>query len=364
MGPGLLAQLAAMRFDHPWLDDAFAEESRRLAVHETGKEHHYVPKFYLDRWAIEALIQPTLVDTGSRQKARSPRMAARERQFYTLPSTDDTMDLPLKWVETHLGRIETPCAHRFTELDEHGAGKVTDAGLKRDLAVFLGLQRTRTPSQRDYTLLIVTAPRPIKKEFLRRILPTASPAELDAACRNRYADDKHEAIHLMLSDVKNVLARSMFRRWWAVYETEAPLITCDDPVIALAGPPLGRSAFLGFRDCAAVLYPLDPHHLLVLLRPDLRHRGPFTLTEDETRAINREIAAAATKTTFERTSDHIAADLDVPARQPVTPLTDHDVASMDRQTALATMLHHGTPRNRWASDPDHAPAWPIPRWYG
>lgn len=363
MGPDLLAQLNAMRFEHPWLDDAFAEESRRQAVNETAKEHHYVPRFYLDRWTIDTLIQPTLVDTRTKQRPCSPRMAAREKQFYTLPSTTDTMDLPLKWVETHLGRIETACAHRFTELDETGAGRVTHGKLKRDLAVFLGLQRVRTPSQRDYTLLIITSPRSIKKEFLRRAAPTLSDADIESMCRNQYADTKHEAIRVMLSDVRTVLARSMFKRRWALYETAAPLITCDDPVIALAGPPCGRDAFLGFRDSAAVIYPLDPHHLLVLLRPDLQHRGPFTLTENETHAINLEIAAAATKTTFEQTTDHIAADLDVPTQPPVTPLTDHDLHGMDRQTALATMLHRGTPRSRWASDPGHAPGWPIPRWY-
>ncbi len=362
MGPDILAQIKAMRFDHPWLDEAFAEESRTLAVNETAKEHHYVPRFYLARWAVDKLIQPTLVDTKTRQRPCSPRMAAREGQFYTLPSTSDTMDLPLKWVETHLGRIETACTQRFAELGEVGAGKITDGKLKRDLAVFLGLQRTRTPSQRDHHLLIIKSPRSIKKEYARRTMPPMAPADLDAACRNRYADDKHEAIHLMLSDVKNTVAMGIFRRRWAIYETVTPIITCDDPVIALAGPPFGREAFLGLRDSAAVIYPLDPHHILVMLRFDLQHRGSFTLTEDETRSINLEIAAAATKTTFEQTTDRIAADLDVPTKEPVRPLNDHDVETMAKQTALATLLHNGAPRNRWANF-DRAPGWPVPRWY-
>ncbi|WP_433491648.1 DUF4238 domain-containing protein [Nocardia grenadensis] len=362
MGPDFLAQLAAMRFDHPWLDESFAEESRRQAANEAAKEHHYVPRFYLARWAVGQLIQPTLVDTKTRQRPCSPRMAARERQFYTLPSTGDTMDLPLKWVETHLGRIENACARRFSELDQASAGKITDGKLKRDLSVFLGLQRTRTPSQRDYHLLIIKAPRSIKKEFLRLTMPAASPAQIDAVCRNRYDDDKHEAIHLMLADVKNVLAMAIFRRRWAIYKTATPVITCDDPVIALAGPPHARETFLGLRDSAAIIYPLDPHHILVMLHADLQHRGSFTLTEDETLSINLEVAAAATRTTFEQTTDHIAADLDVPGRELVTPLNDHDLENMDRQTALAILLRKGAPRNRWANS-DRAPRWPIPRWY-
>ncbi|WP_281211409.1 hypothetical protein [Nocardia speluncae] len=32
MGPDFLTQLNAMRFDHPWLDEAFAEESRRQST--------------------------------------------------------------------------------------------------------------------------------------------------------------------------------------------------------------------------------------------------------------------------------------------------------------------------------------------
>lgn len=272
------------------------------------------------------------------------------------------MDLPLKWVETHLSRIETPCAVRFRELDAIGTGRVMDAQLKRDLAVFLGLQRTRTPSQRECSMVIIKGPTSAKKEVYRLLNPTLSEIDLAAACRPKYTDDKLEAIHLMISDVRNVLGRALYKRRWAIYETAKPIITCDDPVVALAGPPAPRASFVGFPSSAAVLYPIDPFHLLVLLRSDLQHRGPFQLNEAETDSINLEIAAAATKTTFERIGDAIATTLEVPRRDSVAPLSDEDFARMDRTTAIGILLNKGTPRSRW-SDAAQAPDWPVPRWY-
>lgn len=87
------------------------------------------------------------------------------------------------------------------------------------------------------------------------------------------------------------------------------------------------------------------------------------MTEDETQAINREIAAAATKTTFEQITDNIATELDVPVREPIAALSDQDLEIMDREIALATMLHQSTPRSRWATEPARASDWPISRWY-
>ncbi|MFD6062797.1 DUF4238 domain-containing protein [Rhodococcus wratislaviensis] len=97
-------------------------ESKRQAENETAKKHHYVPQMYLRRWAVNKLVQPVQVP---------PKDVAHEKNFYSLPATDSTMDTPLKWIEKHLSRIEDTCAHRLDSLEKWGAGVVSDDDLKK-----------------------------------------------------------------------------------------------------------------------------------------------------------------------------------------------------------------------------------------
>ncbi|MFD3458409.1 DUF4238 domain-containing protein [Nocardia fluminea] len=362
MQSNFLDQLPAMQFDHPWLSEDFAEVSREQAVGSNSRDHHYVPFFYLKRWAVEMEIQPVVIDSTTSERPKSPRQVGYLRHFYSLPKTDETMDLPLKWIEKHLSRIESPCAERLRQLDQIKTGKTMDAPLKRDLSVFLGLQRTRTPSHREYSMAIIKGPLGAKQELVKRMNPTLTGLALAAAMQPNYADDRLEAFHLMFSDVRNVIGKALFQRRWAVYETATPIITCDDPVIALAGPPSTRSSFVGFQKSAVVIYPLDPFHILVMLRADLKHRGPFKLDEEEAESINLEIAASATKTTFERVGDNIAKSLNIPIREITREISEEDFANLDHDEAIRIILNQGTPRSRWASSAQ-APDWPVPRWY-
>ena len=353
--------LAALQFQHPWLSDEFAAESQRLALEERSKKHHYVPVFYLSKWAVNGYVQPTQVDTRTAYRPQPPKEVAHQTNFYSLPATDDTMDIPLKWVETHLSRIENACAHRYRELETLGVGLVEDDSLKRDLAVFLGLQLARTVSQRERHLVIIKSSDSTKRALLKHLWPNLTNEQIDATMRNQHADPKHEAIELMRKDVRNVLAESLYRREWAVYATSDPIATCDDPVAMIAGPPVPRSVSLGATFSAVILHPLDAHHVLVMLRSGLRHRGPFQLDHEETHSINVEIVAAATRTAFERPGDAIAVDIDIPPRQPAIE-TDAAAAALGADEAIAITLRNGTARSRW-TELGMGPTWPIPRWY-
>lgn len=353
--------LAALRFQHPWLSDEFTAESRRVAVEERAKKHHYVPAFYLTKWAVDGCVQPTQVDSRTAYSPQPPKDVAHKANFYSLPVANDTMAIPLKWVEKHLARIEDVCARRYLELENLGAGIVTDNSLKSDLAVFLGFQLARTVSQRERHLVVIKSPDTTKRPLLKQLYPNMTGEAIDAAMRTQRADPKHEAIELMLADVRNVLAGSLWRREWAVYATIDPIVTCDDPVVMIAGPPMPRSVSIGATFSAVVLHPLDPHHIMVMLRPGLRHHGSFLLDHVETRSINVEIVAAATRTTFERPGDRIAVDIDVPPRQPGVE-TDSEATLLDTEAAIAIMLKNGSPRSRW-TEPGTGPSWPIPRWY-
>ena len=361
MYPGLMDASVAMRFEHEWLSDEFVAESKRQAENETAKKHHYVPQMYLRRWAVNKLVQPVQVDTGDVHPPQPPKDVAHEKNFYSLPATDSTMDTPLKWIEKHLSRIEDTCAHRLDSLEKWGAGVVSDDALKKDLAVFLGMQITRTVSNRERTLVLVNGPDAAKWEFLKQ--SGLGPEAIEESMSKRQDDPKHEALDLMIKDVQNVTALGLHLREWAVYRTDAPLVTCDDPVIFLAGPPNTRDRAGVAGNSAVALYPLNPYQVLVMLKPGLHHRGPYRLDHTETDSINTEVVAAATKTTFERPGDEIAVKIEVPPWPERQELDDETVARLSPQSALKELLTDAAPRTRWV-DLHTAPPWPVPRWYG
>lgn len=361
-GEELMQMMAALRFEHQWLGDDFVAESIRLGKAENGKEHHYVPQMYLKRWTVGQKVQPVLVDRRKVLPTQRPREVAKKTNFYSLPAPGGTMDAPLRWVEKHLSRIEDECAHRLDQLQRLGSGEVTDDELKRDLSVFLGLQVTRTRAQRTRYLLLIKGPVAAKREFYRLMAPNMTDADFRAMLARTHADPQAEAIRLMFSDVRCPVAARLHMRQWAVYRTETPLVTCDDPVVLVAGPPVGREVTIGVGFSAVVLYPIGPHQLLVMLRPGLGHRGGYVLDEEETRSINHEMVAAAESMVFERPGDDIAADLEVPTRADVGELSDEQAADFDPVEALQVMLRGATARSRWAGL-SQAPAWPIPRWY-
>ncbi|MGY2059320.1 DUF4238 domain-containing protein [Nocardia gipuzkoensis] len=355
-----LKRMTREQFQHRWLSEEFAEESRRQAESENSKEHHYVPRFYLDRWAVDGLIQPTQVDAGVAYSPQRPKDVGKKTNFYSIPRSGDTIDLPLKWVEKHLSRIESDCIKHFESMDSLGSGKVVEDSLKRDMSVFLALQLARTPSHRERSMVIINGPEAAKREWLKRTRPQATATQIQESLKPRYSDPKREALHLMLADVRNGGAQGLYLRRWAIYRTVEPIATCDDPVIAIAGPTVSRSISLGLLS-AVIIYPLGPHQLLVLLRPDHHHRPPLTLTADEVSSVNLEIASAATRTVFERPGDGIAGNVSVPARY-VPELDDETAANLSPERALAMLLNEATRRRRWPDD-SAAPDWPVPRWY-
>ncbi len=363
MALDFLSVLASLRpFRHRWLGAAFIAESKSQAWADTTKKQHYVPESYLKRWAIDGLVQPFQVDMRVAHPPQPPKEVGRARNLYTLPEYGATMDLPIRWVEKHLSRIEGLCAKHLDGLIDRDAGPVNNAVLLQDMSVFLGLQATRTISQRERHLAIINGPRAAKREFLTRTTPGAGPVEIYRRMQPHFSDPKHEAIRLMVEDVRNSVAPLLYRRNWAVYRTAAPVATCDDPVLFLDGPPFERSFSTGGMS-AVVLYPLDPFHLLVMLRWDLHHRAPFLLDVEETASINLEIIASATRTSFERPGDNIGADHSVPPRDSEPELTDEAVQSLEPATALEYMFGRARRVSRWI-EADTAPEWPVPRWYG
>ncbi|MFI6048402.1 DUF4238 domain-containing protein [Nocardia sp. NPDC051321] len=369
-----------MTSSHEWLSDTFAHESRKQALHEESspgqsKNHHYVPRFYLKRWAVARdgkkkifFVKMTMVDTGATYVQPLEELAAKSNFNRYAADDIDQSRFPALWVEKHMSRIETPCAHRLDQICTATPGPVTDQALIDDLAVFVVLQYVRGTRYRNYALALddsiaTTDPRQLRAtvgallptllhKFGTEYDPTRHEQQLDMvlskSTASGSADSRVKALDLALSDSR-ILYSATRDRDWATYSTSQPLVTCDEPVTMIAGPPHDRSRWLGPEKSPVMIFPLDPHHLLVMLNSPLVHTGPFHLNETETRQINLEIVAAAERSAFERPEDDIARQFDLPPRRPRTHTSDADLFESSRQP------------ERW---PDGGgPEWPVSRWY-
>jgi len=362
--PHPIALRAQTSFEHEWLSEDFIAESRRVAAaaEESGsspKKHHFVPQMYLKRWALDGKVQRTEVKTRHVHHPQPYAEVARKPNFYTLPRIGSTMDLPLKWVERHLGRIETACTRHLDVLGDW-TGVISNETVKRDMCVFLGLQTTRTVSNRNRYLALIQAPSQQKRRVMKRLHPQLTSAQLDEAMQRQHSDPKEEALHLLFENARWPVAHGLYQREWAVYRTASPIITCDDPVIFVAGPSFGRERSLG-AESAAVLYPVDPFHVLVMLRPGFSHRGPYRLSRSESESINVEVVAGADLGTFERPGDAIACAITVPPRRQ-QQLDDEAAALLSDAELDRVYMQEISPQSRWEPG-SSGPPWPVPRWY-
>ena len=162
-----------------------------------------------------------------------------------------------------------------------------------------------------------------------------------ALCRTNDLDHKRHA--LIFAGLK-----------WAIFRTEAPLLTSDEPVVLIGAPGTDRSEKPGLLTTAVVVFPLSPDRLLALFNPLLMSppRYPFVLNDSEVTQINAELMATAEKEVYERPSDWIAADISVPPRGEGKPLVDSD----------GTVVTRYRKPTRWASITE-PPAPPVPRWF-
>ena len=351
--------LAATRFEHDWLSDSFVQESQTRADAEAARRHHYVPEFYLRRWCIDGELKPVIIDSNTALRPRPPRSVAFEKDFYTIPASSHTLGMPLRWVETHLARIEDMCSKHITALVKGPIGVVGSLDIRRDMCVFLGLQASRTVAARRRAMAIVSAPDTAKRKLLTRLNPLSTPAEIDHSMQDQLPDRAHGAIRIIVEDVRNILATSILNRRWAIYETSGSIVTSDEPVVMIAGPPHGRSSFVGAALSAVLIYPLSPNRVLVMQRTDLKGSRNFVLNEEETSSVNREILATAARIAFERPTDSIVEDLRMPSR---LPLVEPDYEHLSDDEAIALMLGVAVPSSRWTGG-DALPPWPVARWY-
>ncbi|WP_175280146.1 DUF4238 domain-containing protein [Prescottella equi] len=331
-------------------------------------KHHFVPRSYLDRWAVDGVVRRTLVDT-KRWRDIGLKGVAYEDHFYRLEAEDvDPQVTPPLFLEVLFGELEDEAKRDIDKLLQFEPGAVTNAEIIANMSLYLAAQHVRGRAFRDEQLTIVewSATQDQLKlsvELTRFLLQLAGDLdpdrdlveELAAQMRAKEpisADPKAQAIQLTVQQWLR-FAPHLAAMEWAVYRTESSILTSDEPVLLLGLPGTDRGERPGLLVTGAIAFPLSPERLLVLFPrgphgPDY----PYVLSADETQQINAELMATAEKMVFEQPGGSVALGIDVPPRGPGREITDSDGNPAVRYRKPT----------RWAGMTP-PPSVPLSRWY-
>jgi hypothetical protein len=340
------------------------------------RQHHVVPRFYLDAWAVDKMVRVTDLGVSPRHSYRvKPSQAARVRDFYRIESPEiDAAEMPPLLFETILGEIEgsaSPIVNKLVSAEEISPEEVAQ------FSWYLGFQATRGRSFREDIGFF--ASEAVKIQFsgitddaIRKRLeesgtePTdeaiASAREfIDGIQSGQYFASPQHAQQVGLSGQLAVIVGSTFMfRNWRVFEACAPLITCDEPVVAIGGPTCSRRRDPGYGTAGVVIFPLGPAHLLAMFHPDLEldHLGTIPdLLPSEVAEINLDVAAASSRWVIERGDRRLTTHLTLP--------WGNSAAARDVLNGVGPRggeLHHFFGNDRWHLS-GNPPPWPVARWW-
>jgi hypothetical protein len=151
----------------------------------------------------------------------------------------------------------------------------------------------------------------------------------------------------------------LFARGWRIYQVPEMLLTCDEPVVPIAGPRHRRTERSGVGNAGVVIYPLTPGLLLAMFDGfNACPAQPHELNYRHVAGLNGEIAAASSIYAFERPAHNIASGLRLPkAPDPVSMAAPIPVD--DTRERYLIRSHRPS---RWANA-KRPPPWPVERWF-
>lgn len=359
------------------------DEARRVGESPAApRGHHYVPSSYLARWAEDGLLRRTDI-VQHRDRKMSPKQAGKEQDFYRLESDDLDPTIPALMFEVLLGKVENWGKPAIDELVKPDGRLSADALVR--FAVFLAMQATRGVGFREEinwaaNAIVQQQYKDLSDEGIAAMLADQGREVTEAAIsESREAIDALSAGDLFVApqqaeavahaaQMSEQLMEHLVDRDWVVFTTPRVLVTSDEPVVAIGGPGFPRDERAGLSAAGVIVYPLDPSHLLAMFRPDVAQRlrvrwrpdahALGELDHGDTAEINREIAMAAHRWTFERPTKRVVARMTIPPRpaagavQESEPVKDGDL--------MRSLLRFYKP-TRWIDQPNTS--WPVPWWW-
>lgn len=355
------------------LQQIFDSANAMTAKGQEPRAHHVVPRFYLQRWAENNRVTVTDLDAHTSFSV-DPKKALIETDFYRVPAgTVAGSDSPVVW-EVWLSQIEGIAKGFFDKLDQSGPRALDgdDFGI---LAGFIAVQITRSRWHRYQA-------RWMNSVGIHRAFEMDRPGAIEAQLRRSGENPSPERIaevekywakvtedpwqmNLPASFELDLAQRSaigiedlLIHRQWFIYETEKPIITCDEPVVSLwehmAADHVQDGGYFG---TPILVFPLGPHLVLAMFRENIPvYRTVQTpLDWRDTLDLNQVIAGNAYRHIVSEPSDRAASKIYVPASKDPTQMIRAG-KNGDQELLRWRVVR------RWSDERD-APVRPVKSWW-
>jgi hypothetical protein len=353
------------------------DEARRSGQSQSApRRHHLVPAFYLKHWAVAGKIRVTHLDEA-RSWITSPKNAALETDFYRVESPDlDPREVPPLLFETALSKFEQWGADFINAAIDDPGEPGRDDEMRVRFSLFMAMQYVRgrhfrAVAQASMTDFFKLRYGKMTDEGVRHLLHDKGlePSQENIDRVRRFADDLESGDLTLGPDKPSLIGMSgrmvhdvgshLFDRGWHIYQVPSILLTCDEPLIPVPGPPHSRAERGGVADAGVVLFPLTPGLLLAMFDGvNARPQKPYGLGYVDIADINREIAGAASLYAFERPKRRVAAALKVPkAGEPISRAAPVLIDGTEEEF----LIRRHRP-SRWANATPEPP-WPVERWF-
>ncbi len=254
------------------------------------KRQHYVPQFYLRRFAEDSQRLWVFDKPTKRAFKANIRNVASESYFYDFPATSLAENVDPQLVEKELAKIET----QFSDTLETVLSKVQESGRidpqqKSLMSQFMALQELRTPEARNSWI-------EMKETVMQRVL------ELQIQHKMPELSDRDYRVRVNPEVVAIQQARFMFsprillpmcnvlqNHIWLVglNETSQPFYTSDSPLVRRAHKEerFWSTSGLG-SEGIEIAFPLTPKHILILC--DRRFFGEIASRDCGTISLNSD----------------------------------------------------------------------------
>jgi hypothetical protein len=303
-----------------------------------------------------------------------PKNALVETDFYRVPAGSAVGSTsPVIW-EAWLSQIEGETKAVFDKLDRSGAASFDNEDL-RALSVFIGVQYMRGRWARYqarwmasvglYRAFELDRPGAIASQlanageeptpervaeverYFAKVL--ADPWQMILPAADEMANAQRSAVGL---------AEALVGRRLVVYETERPIITCDEPVVSvwerMNGDHVQDGGFVG---TPIILLPLDPHRVAALFRTNMTIQREWNSPLDwrDCLDLNEVIAGNAFRSTVSQPSNPIASKLRIPEAGDPMEMVKYQGRGQDELLRWRVL-------RRWTLEP-RAPVRPVRSWW-
>ncbi len=283
------------------------DEARRSGESRSAaRRHHLVPAFYLKYWAAGGKIRVTHLDEA-RSWTSSPKNAALETDFYRVESPDfDPQEVPPLLFETALSKFEQWGADFINAAIDDPAAPGRDDEMRLRFSLFMAMQYVRGRHFRAVAGASMTDFLKLKYGQLtnagvRHLLQEKGLEhdEQNVARVRRFTEDLNSGELTITPDKAALIGMSgrmvhdvgsyLFDRGWHIYQLPSILVTCDEPLVPIPGPPQSRAERAGVADAGVIIFPLTPSLLLAMFDGvHARPQKPYRLDYGDIADLNRE----------------------------------------------------------------------------